>query len=54
MFSTLQQRVEVEIIACDKINQSKGLIYIHDYDIPDIDDYASELKKEYSLADVQK
>ena len=46
--------VEVEIYAYDKINQSKGLIYIHNYNIPDIDDYGSELKKEYNLLDVQK
>ena len=49
-----QERVEVEIFACDHINQSKGLIYIHDYNIPDIDDYGCELKKEYNLSDVQK
>ena len=48
------ERVEVEIFACDKINQSKGLIYIHDYNTPDIDDHASELKKEHNLSDVEK
>ena len=30
------------------------MIHIHDYNIPDIKDYGSELKKEYSLLDVQK
>ena len=36
-----QEGVEVEIFACDKINQCQGLIYIHDYNIPDIEDYGS-------------
>ena len=49
-----QERVEVEIFACDKMNQSQGLIYIHDCNIPDIEDYGSELKKEYNLIDVKK
>ena len=49
-----QERVEVWIFACNKINQSPSLIYIHDYNIPDIEDYGSELKKEYNLLDVQK
>ena len=40
------------IKSSDKINQSKGLIYIHDYKIPDTDDYGIELKKEYNLSDV--
>ena len=34
-----QEKVEVEIFACDKINQSQGLIYIYDYNILDIEDY---------------
>ena len=38
------ERVEVEIFACAKINQSQVLSYIHDYNIPDIEDYNSELK----------
>ena len=46
--------VEVEIFACDKINQCKGLIYIYDYNIPDIDDYDSELKKQFNFIDVLK
>ena len=50
----MQERVEVEIFACGKINESKDLIYIQDYNIPDIDDYDSELKKEYNLYDAQK
>ena len=54
MFSTIPRRVEVETFACDKINQSKGLIYIHDCNIPDFDDYGSEVKKGYNLLDVQK
>ena len=41
----VQGTIEVEVLACDKINQSKSLIYIHDYNIPDIDEYCSELKK---------
>ena len=49
-----QERVEVEKFACDKINQSEDLIYTYDNNIPDIDDYGSELKKEYNLTDVQK
>ena len=31
-----QETVEVEIFACNKINQSQGLIYIHYYKIPDV------------------
>ena len=50
----LQERVEVEKVACDNINQSKRLIYIDDYNIPDICGYGTELKKEYNLLDVQK
>ena len=46
--------IEVEILACDKINPREGLIYIHDYNISDIDDYDIELKKEYNLLDLQK
>ena len=30
------------------------MIYIHDYNFPDIDDFGSELKKQYNLLDVQK
>ena len=37
-----------------KVNQSKCIIYIHDYNIPDIDDYCSELKEEYNFSDVKK
>ena len=50
----LQGRVEVEIFACDKINQSQGPIYILDYNIPVIEDYGTELKKKYNLLDVKK
>ena len=46
--------VEVEIFVCNKINQSKGLIYIHESNIPDIDEYCSDLKKEHNLSDVQR
>ena len=35
-------------------NQSRGMVYIHDYNIPDIEHYCNELKKEYSLIGVQK
>ena len=45
---------EDKIFACNKINQSQGLIYIHGYNIPDIEDYGNELKKEYNLLDVKK
>ena len=37
----LQKIIEVEIFVCNKINQSKGQIFIHDYNIPDLDDYSS-------------
>ena len=46
MYFTILRKVEVEIITCYKINQSEGLINIHDYNIPDIDDFGSKLKKE--------
>ena len=36
---------EVEIFSCDNFNKSKGLIYIPDYNISDIDHYCSELNK---------
>ena len=49
-----KERVKVETVACDKINHSQGLIYIHDYNIPDIEEYGNELKKEYNLLDVKK
>ena len=49
-----QERVKVEIVACDKINQSQGLMYIHDYNIPDIEEYGNELKKEYNFLDKKK
>ena len=49
-----KERVEVGIFAFDKINQSKGLIYIYDFIIPDIDGYCSELKEQRNLSDVQK
>ena len=42
------------MFACNKINQSQGLIDIHDYKILDFEDYGSELKKENNLLDVQK
>ena len=48
------EKVEVEILTCDKINQIQGLIYIHDHNVLDINDYGSELRKEYNLLDVQK
>ena len=49
-----RERVEVDIFACDNINQSQGLIYIDDYNIPDIEDYGSELENEYNFLEVQK
>ena len=36
------------------MNQRKGLIYIHNYNIPDIEYYGSALKKFYNPLDVQK
>ena len=37
-----------------RLNQPKpSLIYTHDYNIPDIEDYGSELKKEYNLLDLK-
>ena len=49
----LQERVKVETVACDKINHTQGLIYIHDYKITDIEKNSNELKKEYNLLDVK-
>ena len=42
------------MVACDKVNQSQGLIYIHEYNIPDIEEYGNELKKEYNVLDLKK
>ena len=54
MFSTIQRKDGSRNIRVRK-NQSKPrLIYIHDYNIPDIEDYSRELKKEYNLLDVKK
>ena len=36
-----QERIKVEIVACDKINHNQGLTYIHDYNIPDIEEYGN-------------
>ena len=44
----------MDIVACDEIYQSQGLIYIHDYNIPDVEKYNNERKKEYNLLDVKK
>ena len=49
-----QESVEVEMFACDKTNQSQGMINIHDYNISDIEDYSRELKIQYNLLDVKK
>ena len=49
-----QERVEVEIFACNKINQSQGLNYINEYNVPDIEGCDSELKKKFNFLDVQK
>ena len=54
MFSTISRKGKSWNIHVRQINQSKGLIYIHDYNIPDIDDSVSELKKEYHLVHVQR
>ena len=53
-FPQCYERVKVEIFACEKISRSECLVYIHDYNIPEIDDYGSELKEEYNLSDKQK
>ena len=53
-FPQYLERVEVEIFSYDKINQSKGLIYIQDYKNLDIDDFGRELKKKYNPSEVQK
>ena len=44
----------MELLLCDKINHSEGVIYIHNYYIHDIDYFCSELNKKYNLSDVQK
>ena len=49
-----KDRVKVEIVTCNKINHGQGLIYINDYNIPDIEEYGNYLKKEYNLLDVKK
>ena len=36
------------------MKQSKSQILFHDYNIPDVHDYGSELKREYNFLDVQK
>ena len=48
-----QERIEVELFACDKINQSQCPIYINEYNIPDIKDYGRELKEKYNILDVK-
>ena len=50
----MKERIKFKIFACNKINQRKYPIYIHDYNIPDIDYYDCEIKKECNLANVQK
>ena len=52
--SQFQERVDFEMFACDKIHQGQGLTYIHDYNIPDIEDHSRQLNKEYNLLDVKK
>ena len=51
-FPQFQERVKVEIFACNKVYWTQGLIHIHEYNITDIDDCGWELKKEYSLSDL--
>ena len=53
-FTQYNAMIQVEIFTCDKINQSKGLIYIQNCNIPDNDEYCCELKKEYNLSDMIK
>ena len=38
-FPQYNEMVEVEILAYNKNNQGKGLLYIHGYNIPDNDDF---------------
>ena len=54
LFTQYNVRFELEITTSNKINHSKHLIYNHEYNIPEIDDYCSDLKKEYNISDVQK
>ena len=49
MFYTVQEKCRIEIFACDKINQSKGLIIIHDCNTPYVNEYYSDLMKDYNL-----
>jgi len=48
--------VDVEITECSNINQSMGLVYIYDYNVPDSDfvKYSEDLKNEFKLVHVQK
>merc|ERR1719259_523039 len=48
--------VDVRITECTNINQSKGLVYIYDYNVPDSDfkEYSTDLKKAFNLVHVQK
>ena len=48
--------VDVEITECSNINQSMGLVYIYDYNVPDSDfaKYSEDLKNEFKLIHVQK
>ena len=43
--------VDVEITECSNINQSMGLVYIYDYNVPDSDfeKYSEDLKNEFKL-----
>jgi len=48
--------VDVQITECTNINQSKGLVYIYDYNVPDSDfeEYSTDLKEAFNLVHVQK
>ena len=53
-YPQFQERVKVETVIWDYINEKQGLIYIHDYNIPDIEECGNKLKEEYNLLDVKK
>ena len=43
-FTEYQQTVVVEISPCYKTNQSKGMIYIREFNTTDIEEYSEQLK----------
>merc|ERR1719259_1557505 len=47
--------VDVQVTECTNINQSKGLVYIYDYNVPDsgFEEYSTNLKNAFNLVHVQ-